>query len=104
VQPDQFMEIAAIRRRRLLLATPEGSLRGYLIGMDDRHLVIYAQYKVSDTEIDWTLMTVPRTGTVLMEQAEISQEDGAVQENYLRLGGATFIDMCQARLNEEDAE
>lgn len=102
--PDQFLEIAAIRTRRLIVATMEGSVRGYLLGFDDDHLVVYAPHRVAEDQLDWTMMLVSRSCTVLMETAELAAEDKAVQQNYLTIGGATFIEKCQARLNEEDAE
>lgn len=89
---------AAAAKRRLAVPTEYGVVRGYLLGMDEHTLVLYADYRTKD-EYDtplqiWTVCVLPRSLTVFIEPFVLTDEADHVRGDYLKYGGDVFIATC----------
>lgn len=98
----EMLRIAAVKKRRISVIAPEGAIPGYLLGLDDNHLALYAQFhkRLENNEpvVTWAAMVVPRTLTVLVEERSLGDEAEADQEVYMSIGGREFLQECEKAL------
>lgn len=77
-----------MEHRAVSAVTPEGRLPGYLLGIDPTHVVLYAQFRQpsrDEVQVVWSVIIVPRTMTMVVEDRKITGEAKEIQEQYGRL-------------------
>lgn len=105
MNPTTILRRAAEGRRRISVLTPEGRLVGYLAGLDETHVALYAQYVVPQkgeaAQVVWSITVVPRTMAMIIEDQTIMAEPQDVQSVYQALA-QEFLDMIDDLMRRED--
>lgn len=102
----EMLSRAADGHRRISVITPEGRLTGYLAGIDEGHIVLYAQYRVPDRDevkVVWSITIVPRTMVMVVEDQTLSSEAADVQEVYMGVAGR-FLTGVQSYMEQKRNE
>lgn len=91
--------------RAISVVTPEGRLTGYLLGIDPTHVVLYAQFRSrsrDEVKVVWSVIIVPRSMTVIIEDQRISGEAKEVQEQYTSVARRFLEDNKIMHYGEDD--
>lgn len=88
--PTKLLRVAASKYRKIMVMAPEGGLPGYLLGIDETHLALYAQFK-SEKAIDWAVLVAPRTLVTIITDQVLETEAEEVRTVYHAVGGSVFL-------------
>lgn len=91
---DGVLARAAFQGRRIALITDYGLVRGYILGLDQRSLVIYAEYRATsggETVSEWSTVVLPRDLAIFLESSFIFEEEADIQKGYWQHGGHTMM-------------
>lgn len=99
----QMLARAALEERRLNVIAPEGRLPGYLIGLDATHMVLYAWFRKDGENGVWSIVVVPRTMVVTIDDIRLDSEPADVRKTYSGIA-QPFLDAFRVKLFGKDAE
>lgn len=91
--------------RAISVVTPEGRLPGYLLGIDPTHVVLYAQFRQpsrDEVKVVWSVIIVPRSMTMIVEDQRVSGEAKEVQEQYASIARRFLEDNRILYYGEDD--
>lgn len=95
---DRVLLTAGAAEQALRVETPDGALRGYLIDVDERDILIYAGYPRQGRELElvWTVALLPRDRIILLERTRIEEEAQEVQDAYRAMVEDRFVTLWDA--------
>ena len=93
--------LAAYHHRRLGIPTDHGIVRGYLTGLDETYMRLFASWRV-EASIIWGTCLVPRTSMVFIDhESTVFDEDAGVQARYHdEVRDDDFKAMCEHVYNQ----
>lgn len=93
---DRLLYTTAALEQRVRVLLDIGMIHGYIMDIDQGTVLMYAQFRVTEAEVAWTVTLVPRTLVMIFDRFQLDQEPKEVRDGYRYMVGDRFATIREA--------